>query len=58
MHHVDDPERMTPEERETEVASILAAGLPRLQQRGVRLNGQNVAEKRGTNIPEDSPELP
>jgi hypothetical protein len=29
MYRVDDPERMTPEERATEVASILAAGILR-----------------------------
>ncbi len=29
MHHVDDPEHMSPEERATEVAAVLAAGILR-----------------------------
>ena len=58
MHCADDPERMTPQERATEVASILAAGILRLQRRSVRPNGQNVAENRDEDISENSPELP
>ena len=58
MHHVDDPERMTPEERATEVASILAAGILRLQSGNVRPNGQNVAENRAEKTSETLPELP
>lgn len=58
MHHVDDPGRMTPEERATEVASILAAGILRLQRQYVRPNGQNVAENADEIISENSPELP
>ena len=58
MHHVDDPERMTPEERATEVASILAAGILRRQRQNVRPNGQNVAENADEIISKNSPELP
>ena len=58
MHSADDPGRMTPEERTTEVASILAAGILRLQGRNVCPNGQNEAENREERISENSPELP
>ena len=58
MHSADHPGRMTPEERATEVAAILAAGILRLQGRNVRPNGQNVAENRDQEISENSPELP
>ena len=58
MHHVDDPGRMTPEERAMEVASILAVGILRRQRQNVRPNGQNAAETRDERIPEHSPELP
>jgi hypothetical protein len=58
MHHVDDPERMTPEERATEVASILAAGILRLQGHSARPNGPDVAENRAEKTSETLPELP
>ena len=58
MHCADDPERMTPEERATEVASILAAGILRLQRRGVRPNGPDVAENCAEKTSETLPELP
>jgi hypothetical protein len=49
---------MTPEERATEVASILAAGILRQQNRNARPKGQNAADKGDERISENSPELP
>ena len=53
-----DPAYMTPEERATEVASILAAGVLRLQNRDARPDGQNVAQEHDERISKNSPELP
>ena len=58
MPTAGDPAYMTPEERAAEVASILAAGVLRQQNRGARPNGQNAAENRDQGISENSPELP
>ena len=58
MHHVDDPAYMTPEERATEVAAILARGILRLRKRNVRAIGQESAENRDERISEVSQELP
>ena len=58
MHHVDDPAYMTPEERATAVAAILARGILRLRKRNASPNGQELAENRDERISEHSQELP
>ena len=58
MHHVDDPAYMTPEERATEVASILARGILRLRKRNVRASGQESAKNSDEKPSRNSPELP
>ena len=58
MHHIDDPEHMTQEERATGVAAIFAKGILRLQKRSVRPNGQELAGNRDEMPSENSQELP